>query len=180
MFNVPCQKCNEKPANVKFTKIENGKVIEFQLCQDCAEEISLFKHKKIDEDVKIALSNILSGLLNIQKKEEEPSSVPPKYKELICKNCGLPYESFHKTFLLGCSECYESFNDNLIPIIRKIHGSIENKGKVPSGQKRFLEISKKINDLRQQLDDAIEMEDYEIAAGIRDKIRELEQKKEQT
>lgn len=173
MMGIPCQKCKEKAAMIKLTKIENGQPAEFNLCQDCAEEMSLIKHKKIDE-IKLALTDILSGILESEKASKDDVKIHKV--GLICRNCGMSFETFKNTFLLGCPKCYESFREKLIPIIRKIHGSVKHVGKVPEREIEAMKYKEQIKGLRNELDTAVEHEDYKLAAQIRDKIDILEQK----
>lgn len=95
-----------------------------------------------------------------------------------CPNCGIDFEYFRKNGRLGCDRCYEYFNKDLIPLIQKIHNSVTHVGKSPSMEadesNKILHLSK----LRSSLAEAIENEDYEKAAILRDKIKEIEEKED--
>lgn len=173
MFSDPCQKCNDSPAVVKLVTIKNNDITEYHLCQECAQEISLIKHPKVDEQMNMTLSGILSHLLDAQKTKETEESGSGA-SDLVCKNCGLSLETFQQSFLLGCAECYDTFREQLIPLIRKIHGSIQHTGKTPVRLKNYIKANKKITALKEQLEDAVMNEDYEHAAKLRDMIHELE------
>ena len=75
---------------------------------------------------------------------------------------------------MGCGECYSSFRKYLSPLLKKIHGSTQHLGKSP--YKVEAKPKKKVDlaELRQRLQSAIENEEFEEAARLRDKIRELE------
>jgi protein arginine kinase activator len=75
---------------------------------------------------------------------------------------------------LGCSQCYETFKEGLIPLLKKIHGSTQHAGSSPKKKtKKKRKFSGKIQELKEQLDEAIKKEDFEEAARLRDKIKEL-------
>ena len=99
----------------------------------------------------------------------------------------LAYDDFKKLGRLGCSECYSFFHENLSVLLKKIHGSNRHYGKSPKGflaeAKGMAESLKVLDkpvdallDLRNKLQHAIQCEDFEKAAEIRDNIRMLEQK----
>ena len=77
---------------------------------------------------------------------------------------------------MGCPYDYEVFEDSLLPLIKKAHdGRTIHRGKVPAktpdGTKKQMELMT----LRQQLEAAVQSEDYELAAKLRDKIKESEE-----
>ena len=39
-----CENCHERPANVHFTKIVNGKKMEMHLCEYCAQKTGTNEH----------------------------------------------------------------------------------------------------------------------------------------
>ena len=91
----------------------------------------------------------------------------------------MTYDDFRKFGRLGCSECYNAFREQLAVLLKKIHGSNQHLGKAPS--KLPQPIKKKIDqlqELKRQLQRAIEAESFEEAAALRDKIRGLEKKGE--
>jgi protein arginine kinase activator len=80
---------------------------------------------------KIPLSDILEGLLKQEIKIKPTGSAAPP--ALRCANCGLPFESYRRNLLLGCSECYPSFREFLIPDLRRFHGDTRHYGRRPGG-----------------------------------------------
>ncbi|MBI4055029.1 MAG: UvrB/UvrC motif-containing protein [Elusimicrobia bacterium] len=98
-------------------------------------------------------------------------------QEAKCSACGLKYSKFQQTTLLGCSQCYQSFAPQLAPLIKRIHGSLQHQGKrSPVQPSRTAPKDKKnsIKQLRQELEKAVRDENFELAAQLRDQIRELE------
>ena len=108
-----CELCHEHEATVKVTQIINNEKKEISLCKACAEKQGLTN----------PLANIpalFGGLLGLIK--EEPISKKQSSK-LKCPECGLTFNEFQKTGLLGCGHCYDCFMDELKILLRRIHGS---------------------------------------------------------
>jgi len=127
------------------------------------------------------LSDLLAGLVDYGKQfggGEKSAAV------LKCGHCGLTYEDFRKIGRLGCSECYASFVKYLAPLLKRIHGASAHTGKFPPGQipegprpqKTKMTRDANIDELKAGLQQAIVTEEFEDAARLRDKIKELEQK----
>jgi protein arginine kinase activator len=149
---------------VKLTKLVKGSVQEMWLCQECAASQSPYQKKSLSLDA------ILAGILNQQKEEAaRPASV-----DLSCSNCGLPFDSYRSTLLLGCSECYESFEKYLVPDLRKFHGSTVHRGRVPENVPETYQQRRSPQELRRRMQEAAEAEDFELAAKLRNEIRRLE------
>lgn len=160
-----CESCGKKEAYLHFTKIINGQVEEEHLCEDCMAKAHDFSFEN-----PFSMNKLFTGLIeNIQ--ESQFTSV-----DLYCPCCGLSYETFKKEGKFGCSQCYEVFKNKLDPLIRGLHGHNNHRGKIPStaGEKSFLK--REEDDLRGQLESAVKREEFERAAVIRDRLRELKEK----
>jgi len=160
-----CEICNKKEATVHFTEVVNNQVAELHLCEDCAQK------KGLSIQPHFSIADLLVGLINL-------GISPPKVEEasVTCKNCGLTYSQFGKIGRLGCSGCYQTFQKGLVPLLRKIHGSIQHRGKHPKKSKRVVTYSSskspsEIESLKTELALAVEREEFEKAAKLRDKIR---------
>ncbi|MDP8213018.1 MAG: UvrB/UvrC motif-containing protein [Candidatus Zapsychrus exili] len=161
-----CDICNKKKASVHLTEIVDGQMAELHLCEGCSKE------KSVQMEQQFGLADLLAGLADFGKHQATPEETP-----LVCSNCNLSYEDFRKFGRLGCSNCYQTFEVHLAPLLKKIHGSNKHLGKKPlkvvvTSQNE--EECVNANSLKQLLSDAIEREDFEDAAMLRDKIRELE------
>lgn len=174
---MKCDLCNKK-ATVHLTEIVDGQMSEMHLCEECARE------KSAQMEQQFGLADLLAGLSDFGKKVKEEEK-----ETLLCPECGTSYEDFKKFGRLGCSACYEAFHDNLSVLLKKIHGSNQHLGKAPVGFKGA-GVPKKsspaaktpsaivpdsLENYKHQLHRAIEDEDFELAAKLRDKIRELEE-----
>ncbi|HHU92247.1 MAG TPA: hypothetical protein GXZ20_03790 [Halanaerobiaceae bacterium] len=161
-----CQRCNKNVSSVHLTRIVNGKKTELYLCEDCAREAG---HLSFPENNPFDFTNFLKGILN---PEEEIYG--DYFQEDRCSLCGMSYQDFTKNALLGCSNCYIEFENRLEPILRRIHGNIVHNGKVPKRTGGTLRIRKEIEEYKEEMQRAVDNEEFERAAELRDKIKELE------
>ena len=160
-----CDICGKKEATVHLTEIINNQVTKLNLCEDCARE------KGAEMEEHFGLSELLAGLTDIGTTVEPEIAISTK-----CPNCGLTYQNFRKIGRLGCSECYEAFKKELGPLLKRIHGSDRHVGKVPLKGGKTIRDTRTLQDIKLQLEKAIQMEAFEEAAKLRDKIRDLENK----
>ena len=162
---LKCDNCN-KPATVHLTEIRNGKKIEKHLCEQCAaqnEGLPVKSHTPINE----LLTNFVMAHSGLQKEAG-----------LACEHCGISWAEFRQSGLLGCSHDYTQFEKDLTPLLQRAHESATHHvGKVPARRggtgvpmKRQVDVTK----LRRELARAVEAEDYERAAKLRDQIRQAE------
>lgn len=163
-----CQECKKNPATVHMTKIINNKKTELHLCENCAGE-----REDLNWLAPFSINDLLTSFLAPMK----PSPSQDKSKHLKCQRCGMDYTEFKKTGRLGCQNCYKSFGDELVPMIKRLQGgSLSHTGKIPHSQGAKLKANRKIADLKRQLEKAVKTEAYEEAAKLRDRIRDLEGK----
>ncbi|RXZ81445.1 hypothetical protein EBB07_14020 [Paenibacillaceae bacterium] len=164
-----CQECSEKQATLHFTKIVNGEKTEFHICESCARE----KGEGIPGTTGgFSIHSLLSGLLDFEKSNA--SGLGPKPQTVRCDNCGLTYTQFSKIGRFGCSECYDHFAERLNPLFKRVHGNTVHVGKIPKRSGGRIQSKREVEMLKQKLHQHIEQEEFEKAAGIRDRIRELE------
>ncbi|MEJ2745584.1 MAG: UvrB/UvrC motif-containing protein [bacterium] len=90
-----------------------------------------------------------------------------------CPGCGLSYIDFRKTGRLGCDNCYNAFEKSLQGLLETIHRSTTHVGKVPSRERAEVEGLTMLKSLEAQLCAAVEKEEFEKAATIRDKLQAL-------
>lgn len=160
-------KCNKSFATVKLTRIVKGRVEELNLCQSCAAEISPYQKKLAGAQAN--LDSILAGLLANEKEKKRTTDV-----DITCRGCGLPFATYRESLFLGCAECYDSFGEYLLADLRKFHGSTRHQGKVPKRFQSRITMQRDIRQIRKQMEEAIEQDNFELAAQLRDKIKSLE------
>lgn len=101
--------------------------------------------------------------------------IPVAYKEQTrCPKCNMTYSDFKRTGKLGCSECYNSFKLPIGEVLKQLHHNNVHVGKIPSNLRFELSRKKKLEDLKNKLQDAIKNEQYEEAAKIHKEILEIE------
>ncbi|MCL6562882.1 MAG: UvrB/UvrC motif-containing protein [Firmicutes bacterium] len=161
-----CQRCLKRPATVQFSKVVNGEKSERLLCEECAREEGAF-HFMLGPV--FTVQNVLGGLIG-----QVPGPVRPSFQERRCPHCGYTYQRFAETGRLGCDRCYETFADQLEPLIRRIQGRASHHGKVPGRAGRAYLRQREIARMKAELKAAVEREEFERAAELRDQIRRLE------
>lgn len=160
-----CDQCGEKEAVIHLTQIVDNQMGTFHLCEACAEEKGLEPESTMGD---LPLTDFLAQMS--QAESSSASEEPPD-----CEFCGLRLEDFKKTGRLGCSHCYVTFEEHLRSLFRQLHGGTQHVGKVylppdPTEAER----ADQLNRLRRKLESAVQREEFEQAAQIRDQIHELE------
>ncbi|WP_424769123.1 UvrB/UvrC motif-containing protein [Paenibacillus sp. sgz302251] len=167
-----CQECGKKPATLHFTKIINGEKTEFHICESCARE----KGEGIPGTPNsFSIHSLLSGLLDFEHLGGAGIN-GMKQQALRCEDCGLTYAQFSKIGRFGCSHCYEAFAEKLDPLLKRVHSGTIHSGKIPKRTGSQIRCKQEIEQLRRNLQAKIEHEEFESAAELRDRIRELERK----
>ena len=160
-----CDVCKKNPATVHLTEIIDEQMNELHLCEDCA------RHKSAAMEQQFGLSDLLAGMADFENPNKDEENVAVK-----CPNCNLTYADFKKIGRLGCGECYSAFRKYLAPLLKRIHGSNQHVGKAPLKDKIITKSGKKKTDLeglKSQLQKAIQKEDFEEAARLRDQIKKI-------
>lgn len=163
-----CDECREKPATVHLTQVYNGKKVENHLCEECA------THKSgliFDPTHKFSIPNLLGGMFgSVYGVPEDPA---PGIK---CPNCGMGFTDIKRKGILGCSQCYKVYEQELEASLRSIHGNSRHLGKVPVRGGEKVLIKRTIEDLKSKIQEAVRDEKYEEAAQIRDQVLDMEKK----
>lgn len=162
-----CQNCQQRNANICFTQVINNNKVDLYLCESCARE-----NGQLSIGMPINISNFFGGLMGYGGANQYISKLAPQ--QIICKKCGMSYEEFQRTGKLGCDNCYGIYSERLKPLVRRLHGNIKHTGKVPSKITKTIKASKEIEELKELLGQAIQNEEYEKAAELRDKIKSVE------
>jgi protein arginine kinase activator len=156
-----CCICKEKPATVHLTHIEGDKMQKVDLCEECA------KNKGVSSTPDFSLADLLLGLGASHEIEQASGGV-----ELKCPRCGFTQADFKKSGRLGCPGCYETFADGLEGLLKSMHKGTRHTGKVPEGLRQTRDASERLKTLQQKLAKAIEEENFEQAAVLRDEIKQ--------
>jgi protein arginine kinase activator len=161
---MECDQCGRNEAVIHLTQIENNDMNTFHLCESCAAE------KGLEPGVNVGNFPLTDFLAQMGKGSGEAVATDGP-----CAYCRMSLDDFKKTGRLGCPHCYVTFEGHLRSLLRRLHGGTQHVGKVylppdPSAAER----QEQIAGLRRKLDKAVATEDFERAAQIRDRIRELE------
>jgi protein arginine kinase activator len=160
-----CDNCGGGDAVVHLTQIVNNEMSTYHLCEQCAAEKGL---ETTPEPMHFPLTDFLA-----QMGEESTTQAPGPTES--CSFCGLTFADFRETGRLGCPHCYETFETHLRSLLRRIHGGTQHMGKVYlPPDPTVSEMEKRLEALRRKLQRAVDAEDFERAARIRDQIRTLE------
>ena len=162
---MKCERCGTRTATVRYAEVVDGSLTTWHLCEECAGERGVTGSLT---SLAGPLVNILMGLL-----EGGGEAVPPE-ADPTCPRCGLSYGEFRRVGRLGCGTCYDTFGAQLRPLLRRIHGSTEHAGCVPTEVSEDHQRRREIVKLKRKLARAVQVEDYELAAELRDTIRSVE------
>ncbi len=165
-----CEDCRENQAEVHLTSIEADEMSTTHLCVGCASRRGLSPDApEPGPDEKPPLVDFLAQLGSPGSRTPEPVSSEP------CPFCGISAADFRRTGRVGCSQCYVHFEPQLRGLLRRIHGSSQHAGKLYLSE--ATDISDRlgqISSMRRRMKRAIETEDFETAAELRDRIHEME------
>ncbi|HEX9581333.1 MAG TPA: UvrB/UvrC motif-containing protein [Gemmatimonadales bacterium] len=164
---MQCDQCGERPAAIHLTQIVNNAVTQAHLCETCAAEKGIQTSASV---AKFPLSDFLASLGKGSGKVDEGAATAEP-----CSFCGATLTDFRETGRLGCSHCYVSFEAHVRDLLRRLHGSTQHVGEVylpPGG--RADQPGNRLGALRDQLRRAVEAENFELAAELRDRIKVLE------
>jgi protein arginine kinase activator len=172
---MPCEQCREREAVIHLTQIVNEQVTTLHLCERCAAEKGV---ESPGSQPKTPLGTFLAAM-----GQELPEQVPAPRTGDTCPRCGGSLQDFRESGRLGCSDCYRSFEIPLRDLLRRLHGSTHHMGEryadheaapgagagAATPQER-----PQAAELREQLRLAVETENFELAAELRDRLRVLE------
>lgn len=165
-----CENCKERDAVIHLTQIVSNSVTTMHLCEPCAAEKGVETGTNV---AKFPLGDFVASLGKPGAAEQvEADAGQP------CGFCGATLQDFRQSGRLGCARCYTSFGPQMRDLLRRLHGSTRHVGEsylsvgappTGRGQPRS-----ELSALREQLRRAIEVENFELAAELRDRIRVLE------
>lgn len=157
-----CSICKEKPASVHLTQIVGEKMQKLDLCDDCA------KAKGVNDPAGFALADLMLGLGAAQEIEQAAGGA-----ELRCPRCGFTQADFKKSGRLGCPECYKTFSEGLGGLLKTMHKGTRHVGKAPEKVRASTQNADRLRALQKKLEKAVESENFEEAAQLRDEIRQM-------
>lgn len=162
-----CENCGKREATTHIKHVENGEARQLDLCSECASSLG---YDDLFGGFGFNLSELFTNFFG-----DNTARLPDKTAR--CENCGASFNEIVKTGKVGCAECYRTFYNKLLPSIRQIHGKVTHLGKVPTNLSEVKKPSKEeiINRLNQELQSAVDTQDFEQAAVLRDRIKQLKE-----
>lgn len=145
-----CEKCGKYHATTHIRTVVNGVAREQNLCDYCAAK----------EGFNVTPKSIFASMFG-EMLELKPQNMKR------CPVCNSSFNDIAKSGKAGCSECYKTFKAELLPYLKRVHGSTHHIGKTPENRES-------INELKTELKRLVSEEKYEQAAVLRDKIKEME------
>ncbi len=165
---MKCELCGENDSVVHVQQVIGNETVDMHLCGVCAHEKGI---SKSSDKIELSLSQFLTGLLDLGTKETEPDTSE-------CPTCGMKITDFKNDGRLGCPDCYVSFSSEIRNVHKRLSGASRHKGKLPAKLRTYKELLIDRERLKSQLEQAVDQEDYETAAIIRDQINAIEKPNE--
>lgn len=165
---MKCQKC-EKPASFHITELTGPEPRELHLCEDHARTYLTAADGTDPSEAAPGVAGVLAQQLQVGQTAEELARLDQR----SCPRCGITFYEFRNGGRLGCPNDYTCFAKELEPLVVNIHGNSMHKGKRPrraAGSESRTELIQ----LRREMQEAIDREDYEGASRLRDQIAEVE------
>lgn len=172
-----CEKCKTNPATVHYKYNENGNVTEAHLCAECAKMYGLIGNGGKNNSGLFSNGGFFDNYfanIPLASVFGSGNSAFATSKQRICPGCGLSEHELRSGGKFGCAECYKTFADIVNQMFLKMHQSCEYKGKMPEGRGEQLSVTSKIEKLKADMQVAVNNQEYEEAAKIRDAIKQLE------
>ena len=170
-----CQECHNAPASVHVKKRDGEEEVSLHLCRACAKKMGW---QSPLADIKFPLAQFIASMMSDMGTGGSEADYPDAGAQ--CSECGLSFRDFSRTGRLGCGHCYEAFRSSMNELLRRIHGNTHHEGRRPKSAPKPARTSKtkSLRQLKADLDRAIAEEDFEKAARLRDKIRDLQHAEE--
>ncbi|MCL2513316.1 MAG: UvrB/UvrC motif-containing protein [Oscillospiraceae bacterium] len=159
-----CQHCGKNEATTHIRKIVNGETALYHLCGPCAGALG---YKDVFSGFGLDLSKMFGSFLSDGQKGGPAATAR-------CEKCGSSFEDIMKSGKIGCADCYSLHYNKLLPSLQRIHGKTVHEGKVSAGAGEEIKNERRITDLKALLSKAVEEQNFEHAAKLRDEIRSLE------
>jgi protein arginine kinase activator len=161
---MKCQNCHNA-ATMHITEVlPEERFEDHHLCEKCAQDYLLNQQPQKTATAKSGLSEAVG--------ESDESSALNQHE---CPLCGIKFMEFRNSGRLGCPNDYQEFREELTPLLESIHGETRHCGKTPRRLPQNKQTQSELIQLRNRLKQAITREDYEEAARLRDRIRQLEE-----
>lgn len=160
-----CENCGKNTATTFVKRIVNGVATQKQLCSECAQQYGFASG---------GFANLLSSMFSDILSENK------QLREKTCEKCGMSFRGIVNSGKVGCENCYTQFYNDLSPYLKRVHGSTKHIGKVPNNAPlAVVPTESELEALRRTLHSLVAAEEFEQAAAVRDRIKELERQEKE-
>lgn len=164
-----CQNCKKNEATTHIKRVINGEATQSHLCSACAQSLG---YNNFFDDFSFNLPSLFSGFF------EDSMLALGENRLERCEMCGSSFDDIIKSGNVGCANCYEKFYSKLLPSIQRIHGRVKHAGSAPEATADVVvpkekTTEEKITDMQKEMSKAIEEQNFERAAVLRDEIKKL-------
>ncbi len=158
-----CSMCGKKPATTHIKSTVNGVTEQHYLCSDCARAYSAQNS--------MSLGSLIGSFFGETLKAQSLGDTRKR-----CPECGICFDQIAESGKVGCDKCYETFLDQLLPSLQRMHGRSRHAGKAPASaaDAPTQTAEDKLSSLKAQLEQAISEQNFEQAAILRDEIKNIE------
>lgn len=165
-----CQNCGKHEATTHIKSVVNGEYTQLHLCTGCAGKLG---YGDVFSGFGFDLGDFFGNFFS------KPKTMVSSAKTERCEKCGMSFEEIVKSGKIGCAGCYEKFYEMLLPSVQRIHGKTQHNGKTANVIEEKESIKEKtkeeiIAELQAEMKTAIEEQNFERAAEIRDEIKAKE------
>jgi protein arginine kinase activator len=162
-----CDSCKERDAVIHLTTIENNAVNQLHLCERCAAERGV--------ETTVATPKHPLGEFLHQQLQHQIAVAGTGGDGTRCSFCNTTFSDFKTTGRWGCARCYSNFEGPIRDLLRRVHGNHRHVGRsYRPPMSESLERASILGELKDRLHRAIESEQFEVAADLRDRIRGME------
>ena len=166
---MKCERCKQNEAVFFYEESVNGQARKLALCADCAAQLGLKQElgASLFSPFQSFGGDLFDGFFGFS-----PKLAPRSDKR--CPDCGTTWSEIARAGKVFCPGCYHTFEKELEPTLRSLHGAATHTGHVPQQSRALKERNERLHALREALQNAIAEEDFEKAASLRDEIRAME------
>ncbi len=156
-----CDMCKLNEAKISVEQVADGVTKNIYLCPACSQRLGFGMFSKT---IDISITKILEANDNDDGRKSDQ-----------CPVCGLSFREIESKKMMGCPECFSFFKAEIMEILGKKKKNLKYSGFITDEQssETFFETHSS-EELHEELKKAVETEDYERAAALRDEIKALE------
>jgi protein arginine kinase activator len=146
---------------VRIVQYFGGKKREHFISEERARRLGIDIHRSSSASVSYLMGDIFVR------------SLAGRETDLVCQRCGTTHQQVVMQRTVGCEECYAVFGETIETLLEIRSSNYTHAGKVPPRLRRYRALFIERERLLSNLAVAVEEEDYEAAADLRDQLSKL-------